>query len=142
MDTTEDKNTYYIALNKTSNAGYLAISTLFIGIFYIVIIYLFSFIYIPTDQISNESALVSSFLFNPKSAVDVFSKFVKTECSAEHFSNMSKNTTIELITNKIDEFTSYIQYWFHRLLLIFYINKNTISSTQKINRISFMDIKI
>ena len=151
-----DTNKYYIMLNRTSNAGYLAMSTLFIGIAYIVVVYLFSFIYNEIGEISNQSEMVSAFLFNPRSGVDMFHHYIykyvdahvhpsttrSNKCAIDNFSNMSEITTIQLITDKIEQFTDLIQYWFHRLLLIFYINKNTISSTQKINRTSFMDIKI
>lgn len=138
-----DKNTYYIALNKSSNAGYLAIITLFIGMFYIIIIYLFSFIHVPINTISAESTMVSSFLFSPDSTIGAFKSFVKSKCAKsfsnmESFSNISENATEQFI----GKLSTTIQYWFHRLLLIFYIKKNTISSTQKMNRVSFMDIKI
>ena len=144
-----DTNTYIIALNKSSNVVYLAICTLIIGIVYILVIYLCSFIFIPIDTLTSESSMFSSFLFNPESPITIFNSFVKTKMD-ESFSNISENSTIHntiadfkyKINTAIHTSQSFIQYWFNRLLLFFYINKNTINSTKQLNRTSFADLSI
>ena len=144
-----DANTYIIALNKSSNVVYLAICTLIIGIVYILVIYLCSFIFIPIDTLTSESSMFSSFIFNPESPITIFNSFVKTKMD-ESFSNISENSTIHntityfkyKINTAIHTSQSFIHYWFNRLLLFFYINKNTINSTKQLNRTSFADLSI
>ena len=144
-----DTNTYIIALNKSSNVVYLAICTLIIGIVYILVIYLCSFIFIPIDTLTSESSMFSSFLFNPESPITIFNSFVKTKMD-ESFSNISENSTMQntiadfkyKINTAIHTSQSFIQYWFNRLLLFFYINKNTINTTKQLNRTSFTDLSI
>ena len=144
-----DTNSYIIALNKSSNVVYLAICTLIIGIVYILVIYLCSFIFIPINTLNSESSMFSSFLFNPDSPITIFNNFVKSKID-ESFSNISENSTLQntiadfkyKLRTSINTVQSFIQYWFNRLLLFFYINKNTINTTKQLNRTSFADLSI
>ena len=126
----KDINKYIIALNEESNVISLAIWTLFIGILYIIIIYLFSFMFVPIDSITAESTMFSTLIFSPESSISIFNKFIKTKM--ESFSNVSENSTIQNIMSfletQFNKIQNMIQYWFHRVLLFFYINKNTITS--------------
>lgn len=135
-----DLNQYIITLNKSSNATYLAMCTLVIGIVYIIIMYLSSFIFVPINTITEESSMFSLLLFNPKSSISIFNDFIKTKMHdyAENFSNISENPTVqpilESVNQTITKIKTFLYYWFHRLLLIFYVNKETISITK--NRVS------
>lgn len=126
----KDINKYIITLNEESNVISLAIWTLFIGILYIIIIYLFSFMFVPIDSITAESTMFSTLIFSPESSINIFNKFIKTKM--ESFTNVSENSTIQNIMSFLEtlfnKIQNIIQYWFHRVLLLFYINKNTITS--------------
>ena len=139
-----DTNKYIISLNTESNVIFLSITTLVLGILYIIVIYLASFMFIPINTITTESSMFGSLIINPESPISVFNSFVKQKMQ-DGFSNIAENTAFQSIWIQFNEkwasIQSYIQYWFHRVLLFFYIKKNTIQTTKKINMVSFMDIK-
>jgi hypothetical protein len=131
-----DNNTYVIALNASSNAHIMSFFTLLLVVLYIIIMYAFSFIYVPINTISQESHMVYSLLFNPGSSIDIFNQFVKSKL--ESFSNISDNSSFlgisfqpiaEIININFNKMINFINYWFHRSLLYFYIHKNTITTT-------------
>lgn len=131
---TNDNNSYVIALNNQSNAMVFSFVVLFLFVFYIVCMYLASFIFIPIDTIRSESQMFNSLLFNPNSANSIFSNFVKSKL--EQFTNISDSSgffglPIHKITDSVKIATEYINYWFHRFLLYFHINKGTISSVRR-----------
>lgn len=130
---TNDKNSYVIALNDSSNALFFSFLILFLFILYILIMYLCSFIFIPINTIRSESHMFSSLIFNPDSANTIFTKFIKSKL--EQFTNISDSSKIiELpihkITDSIKMITDSINYWFHRGILYLYINKGSISSVR------------
>ena len=139
-----DANKYIISLNKESNVIFLSITTLVLGIIYILIIYLASFMFIPINTITTESNMFGSLIVNPESSIGVFNAFVKSKMQ-DGFSNITENSTIQQFIINLNviflRIQTNIQYWFHRFLLFFYIKKNTIQTTKKLNQVSFMDIK-
>ena len=139
----EDSNIYILKLNNQSNAIYLAIMVLVLGILYIIVIYLFSFLFIPINTITTESNMFSSLIFNPDSTINVFHKYIKSNVR-DGFSNISNNSTIQNISEMVSIYTkqgkAFVQYWFHRMLLFFHIKNGSITNTKKINRVSFMDL--
>jgi len=129
-----DKNTYVIALNNSANAMVFSFFVLFLFVFYIICMYLASFIFIPIDTITSESQMFNSLIFNPDSATAIFSDFIKSKL--ENFSNISDSPDflglpIHKITTTLKYATDHVNYWFHRGLLYFYINKGTISSVRR-----------
>lgn len=138
FNTTNDKNTFVIALNNSSNVMVFSFFVLLLFIVYIIIMYLCSFILIPIDTITSESHMFSSLIFNPNSANTIFHQFIQS--NLDGFSNISDNTTvmgisisgiIKTINIKLKDMMHFINYWFHRGLLYFYIQNGTISSIQR-----------
>lgn len=131
---TNDTNTYVISLNNSSNALVFSFFILFLFVFYIVCMYLASFIFIPIDTIRSESQMFNSLIFNPNSANSIFSNFVQSKL--EEFTNISDSSgffemQIHKITDLMKKTITVLNYWFHRFLLYFYINKATISSVRR-----------
>lgn len=97
----EDKNTYIILPDSSQpRQMYLAIITLFIGIMYIFVVYLVSFIDTPIENLSYDGGLINLFFWNPKAAMSIFNDYINSKMFAYNEEIKEANYCDEKLTDE------------------------------------------